>query len=70
MIIARVITNREKFGFEMLKEIWANDIFVLNCCKCHQIRMDQARWDELQEKITIDFTNLKKKRENNEHTRE
>lgn len=25
----------EKFGLDLLKEIWDNEIFVLNCCTCH-----------------------------------
>jgi len=25
-----------KFGYEMIDEIWENDIFVINCCACHR----------------------------------
>jgi len=27
--------QREHFTHEMLKEIWANDIFVIKCCECY-----------------------------------
>lgn len=27
--------QREHFTFEMIKEIWENPIFVINCCKCY-----------------------------------